>query len=78
MKEGKPKDVKSGLRREPDAHWNLILPQIRLYKVVSIDSLKLPRKGHAPPLPSLHTAAPSTQQPSRAQTESWAVGKRDT
>jgi hypothetical protein len=25
--EGKPKDVKSGLRGEPDAHWNLILPQ---------------------------------------------------
>ena len=46
-----PKDVRSGLRREPDTHWNLILPQISLYKVVSIDSLKLPRKGDAAPLP---------------------------
>ena len=29
--EGKPKYEKSGLRREPDSHWNLILPQISIY-----------------------------------------------
>ena len=43
--EGKPKYVKSGLRGEPDSHWNLILPQISIYKVVSIDSLKLQIAG---------------------------------
>ena len=36
--EGKPKDVRSGLRREPDTHWNLILPQLNLIysSVVSV------------------------------------------
>ena len=43
--ESKPKDVGSGLRGEPDAHWNLILPQIKFSKVVSIDSLKLTMGG---------------------------------
>ena len=28
LMEGLPKDVKSDLRRDADAHWNLILPQI--------------------------------------------------
>ena len=32
--EGLPKDVRSGLRREPVTHWNLILPQIICYIVV--------------------------------------------
>ena len=32
--EDKPKDVNSDLRRETAAHWNLILPQIRSFKVV--------------------------------------------
>ena len=43
--EGKPKYVKSGLRGEPDAHWNLILPQIDLYKVSNLYSLKLQMEG---------------------------------
>ena len=51
--EGKPKDGKSGLRREPDSHWNLILPQIKFSKVVSIDSLKLQNGGSR----SIYTAA---------------------
>ena len=32
--EDKPKDVIKDLRRKTAAHWNLILPKIRLYKVV--------------------------------------------
>ena len=32
--EGLPKDVRSGLLREPVTHWNLILPQIICYIVV--------------------------------------------
>ena len=36
-----PKDVNSSLRREPDTHWNLILPQIICYIVV-LKVLKLP------------------------------------
>ena len=46
--EGKPKYVKSSLQGEPDSHWNLILPQISIYKVVSIDSLKLQMGGGEP------------------------------
>ena len=34
LKEGLPKDVRSGLLREPVTHWNLILPQIICYIVV--------------------------------------------
>ena len=41
--EGKPKDVKSDLRRDADAHWNLILPQI-ICIIVVLKVLKLPRK----------------------------------
>jgi len=51
--EGKPKYEKSGLRRETDSHWNLILPQIKFSKVVSIDSLKLQNGGGG----SIYTAA---------------------
>ena len=39
--EGLPKDVTSDLQGESDPHWNLILPQLNLYKVV-LKVLKLP------------------------------------
>ena len=38
--EGLPKDVKSDLRRDADAHWNLILPQI-ICIIVVLKVLKL-------------------------------------
>ena len=41
--EGKPKDVKSDLRRDADTHWNLILPQI-ICIIVVLKVLKLPRE----------------------------------
>ena len=42
--EGNPKDVNTGLRGEPDTHWNLILPQIICYIVV-LKVLKLPMES---------------------------------
>ena len=44
--EGNPKDVNTGLRGEPDTHWNLILPQIICYIVV-LKVLKLRRARSA-------------------------------
>ena len=41
--EGKPKEVKSDLRRDADTHWNLILPQI-ICIIVVLKVLKLPRE----------------------------------
>ena len=41
--EGKPKDVKSDLRRDADTHWNLILPQI-ICIIVVLKVLKLRRE----------------------------------
>ena len=43
LEEGKPKDVKSDLRRDADTHWNLILPQI-ICIIVVLKVLKLPRE----------------------------------
>ena len=43
LEDGKPKDVKSDLRRDADTHWNLILPQI-IYIIVVLKVLKLPRE----------------------------------
>ena len=43
QEEGKPKDVKSDLRRDADTHWNLILPQI-ICIIVVLKVLKLPRE----------------------------------
>ena len=43
LEEGKPKDVRSDLRRDADTHWNLILPQI-ICIIVVLKVLKLPRE----------------------------------
>ena len=40
LEEGKPKDVKSDLRRDADTHWNFILPQI-ICIIVVLKVLKL-------------------------------------
>ena len=42
--EGLPKDVKSDLRRDADAHWNLILPQI-ICIIVVLKVLKLQKES---------------------------------
>ena len=41
--EGKPKEVKSDLRRDADTHWNFILPQI-ICIIVVLKVLKLQRE----------------------------------
>ena len=43
LEEGRPKDVKSDLRRDADTHWNLILPQI-ICIIVVLKVLKLLRE----------------------------------